>query len=399
MLLGGGPRGGPAIARYTPDGKLDAALDGDGIRIFDGPNLFPRAIAVAPDDKIVLVASLTDPSSGITDFEVLRLLPDGQLDPSFSEDGRLRTDFDDHYYSNPFDLAIDAEGNVVVAGNFREADPPPHIGIVRITPEGTLDVSFSGDGKARLTQQFAYGPGSVMPVAGSVYVAFGSLQGLGQTLGRQAGRPGGARSVVRGQRDRRYLRLYSVGPASRASRCGRRTGRTDTRRWHAVLGPCGDRLRRKRLRDPDAGERAAGSVIRHERHFVRTDNSGRNRERSGRPHLRRGSLRAAATYEEDFSLTRLTPNGVLDPRFSEDGSVSTDFEFGIDIAGSVLMAPDGKVVLAGLPTGARHEIARYETAPGPPDADADQVLDGNTAARRGLRVVPAAVRQSRRPSP
>src|SRR4051812_36225387 len=71
VVIGGGPQGGAAIARYSPNGAPDPTLDGDGVRTLDGP-LYPRAVAIQPDGKVVLVGSVSDAGSQVTEFEVIR---------------------------------------------------------------------------------------------------------------------------------------------------------------------------------------------------------------------------------------------------------------------------------------------------------------------------------------
>jgi uncharacterized delta-60 repeat protein len=49
----------------------------------------------------------------------------------------------------------------------------------------------------------------------------------------------------------------------------------------------------------------------------------------------------------DFLVARLTASGHLDPSFSSDGMAFEEFDIGVDVAYSVLVQPDGKIVAAG----------------------------------------------------
>ena len=49
-----------------------------------------------------------------------------------------------------------------------------------------------------------------------------------------------------------------------------------------------------------------------------------------------------------FALARYLPNGTLDPSFSGDGTVLTDFGSGRStVAYALALQPDGKIVVAG----------------------------------------------------
>src|SRR5207247_587941 len=49
----------------------------------------------------------------------------------------------------------------------------------------------------------------------------------------------------------------------------------------------------------------------------------------------------------DFALTRYNADGSLDPSFGQGGRATTDFG-GSDVANSLVMQPDGKLVAAGF---------------------------------------------------
>jgi uncharacterized delta-60 repeat protein len=66
----------------------------------------------------------------------------------------------------------------------------------------------------------------------------------------------------------------------------------------------------------------------------------------------------------NFALVRYNPNGTLDTSFNGVGSVTTDFG-GNDLAGAMLLQPDGNIVLGGSTnfgaTGNNFALARYTT--------------------------------------
>jgi uncharacterized delta-60 repeat protein len=119
-----------AVARYQPDGSLDNSFDGDGrfTLDFDGINDYDQAysVAVQADGKIIAVGyakSLDgNPNGTHTDFAILRLNPNGTLDSSFGNNGRVWTDFG--IFNPPagltgdtaYGVKIQPDGKFVVAG-------------------------------------------------------------------------------------------------------------------------------------------------------------------------------------------------------------------------------------------------------------------------------------------
>ena len=90
-IPGSGTAADFALARYNPDGALDTAFDGDGkvITDFASQTDYAVAIAVQPDRKILAAGWSRPPSEVPFDVAVARYNPDGSLDTSFSADGRV----------------------------------------------------------------------------------------------------------------------------------------------------------------------------------------------------------------------------------------------------------------------------------------------------------------------
>src|SRR4029434_11011729 len=77
-------------------------------------------------------------------FLVARYKLDGSLDPSFSRDGRVQTNFTGADFAN--DVAL--QGNkIVVVGLSMANNGSRYFALARYTPDGSLDTNFSGDGK------------------------------------------------------------------------------------------------------------------------------------------------------------------------------------------------------------------------------------------------------------
>jgi uncharacterized delta-60 repeat protein len=140
--------GGTQQARLkASSGQLDTSFSGDGkvTTAFASESVDEaHAVAVQSDGKIVAAGE----SAG--DFALARYTTTGTLDTSFGDGGRVETVFDLGSDDVASALAIQADGKIVAAGvsNNRFA-------LARYNTDGTLDTSFNGDGK--LMTHFAAG--------------------------------------------------------------------------------------------------------------------------------------------------------------------------------------------------------------------------------------------------
>ena len=137
------------LVRYNTDGSLDNSFSGDGkldldLGAFGGQN--PEAIVLQPDGKIVVGANQVD-ASGFY-FMIVRFNPDGTLDNSFSGDGRAIIDFEGAQFEDLKAIALQSDGKIVAAGAMRfTTSMSMDVAVGRLNADGTPDNSFSGDGK------------------------------------------------------------------------------------------------------------------------------------------------------------------------------------------------------------------------------------------------------------
>jgi uncharacterized delta-60 repeat protein len=134
-----------ALARYMPDGSLDPSFSGDGMVTTDFGDLGDHAYAVAVDSQDRIVAAGTGYTGVDFDFALARYSPDGSLDSTFGSGGTATTDFGEG--DGARGVAIDSRGRIVAVGN-----SSLHLDsfvLARYRPDGTLDDSFGGNGKAR----------------------------------------------------------------------------------------------------------------------------------------------------------------------------------------------------------------------------------------------------------
>ena len=135
-----------AVARFLPDGRLDASFSGDGRLSLDfgyGDDL-GSAVAVQRDGRIVVGGVASHRYRTEADFAVLRLRQNGTLDRTFSRDGIQSVNFAGRRYDDVYGLDLQLDGRIVAAGlssvGFRRDDP--RIAVLRLNRNGSLDRRF-----------------------------------------------------------------------------------------------------------------------------------------------------------------------------------------------------------------------------------------------------------------
>ncbi len=134
-----------ALARYNTDGSLDTTFDTDGKVSADisGSSDQAQAVAIQNDGKIV-IAGL-----GGNDFIVARFNSNGSLDTSFDTDGKVTTDFNASSTDYGYSMYLQPDQKIVVGGH-TNASGNSDMGLARYNTNGSLDTSFSTDGKANI---------------------------------------------------------------------------------------------------------------------------------------------------------------------------------------------------------------------------------------------------------
>jgi uncharacterized delta-60 repeat protein len=134
-----------ALARYNPDGSLDPTFGTDGkvTTDFFGNSDLAYAVAIQQDDHIVAAGRALNGSN--YDFALARYNPDGTLDPSFGTGGKATTDFFGGA-DVASGLTVQSDGNIVGVG-FAFNGSNFDFALARYTPGGTLDPTFGTGGK------------------------------------------------------------------------------------------------------------------------------------------------------------------------------------------------------------------------------------------------------------
>jgi uncharacterized delta-60 repeat protein len=273
-----------ALARYNSDGTLDPSFGGDGkvTTNFTPSADFAFGVAIQADGKIVATGRAGGSGGRVA---VARYNTDGTLDTSFSGDGKATTDFtagDDRADQ----VAIQGDGGIIVAGTAGYFGKNARVALVRYTTDGTLDATFGGDGK--VTTNLTAGFDSAFSVA--VQPVDQKIVAAGETRGNVA--------VLR----------YNVDGTLDSSFSG--DGKVTTS-FTAGLDYA-----------DDVALELGGKIVT----AGSADLFGHSR----------------------FAIARYNTNGTLDTTFGGDGKVTTNFTSGWDGAYDVEIQPaDGNVVAAG----------------------------------------------------
>jgi uncharacterized delta-60 repeat protein len=205
------------LARLNPDGSVDNnfVADADGV---------VRAIVVQPDGKVLLGGDFNS-VNGDTHSHVARLNEDGSVDGGFG----AGTDNTVH------SIALQNDGNVVIGGAFTTVNGSTLSGFALLNTDGTLDGSFNpgagsdgvvyavaveADGKVIVAGEFTSVSGADrirfarLNVNGSVDTSFDPGTGANGTVYSIAGQPdsavviGGDFTVVNGIKRNRIARIH-----------------------------------------------------------------------------------------------------------------------------------------------------------------------------------------------
>lgn len=134
-----------AMSRYNPDGSLDKDFNGSGrvVIYFSSDSFHDSGVSLQSDGKIVVAGYVTSESD--SDFALMRFNSDGTLDTSFDEDGRTTVEFDVRN-SYATSVMVQPDGNILAAG-YVQGDTDIDFALVRLNPDGSLDTTFDDDGK------------------------------------------------------------------------------------------------------------------------------------------------------------------------------------------------------------------------------------------------------------
>ncbi len=248
----------------------------------------------------------------------------GDLDPAFGAAGKVLTDFGGSDTANG--VAVQSDGKIVTAGEtFDPTSLADDFALARYNVNGSLDSGFGSGGKVRTD------------FGGSDFGTAVAVQADGKIV--VAG--GGFLTGVSTSTDFALARYNPDGSLD------------------STFGGSG-----KVVTDIHRGDVALGLAIQGDGKIVAV-----------------GTTNTAATgIDYDFALVRYNPNGSLDSSFGGVGWVITPFTTfasSRDIADSVVVQPDGKIVAAGVANASTPSVQDFALARYNPDGSLDGSFDGD----------------------
>ena len=339
VVAGGVQTNGFALARYSADGTADPSFGGDGL-VRTGGFPFSRAsvssIAAYPDGDIVAAGTtFTDPSREER-FALARYDHDGRLDPAFGDDGRVWTRFSPRN-SRASALAIQADGKIVVAGGASR-----DFALARYDPDGTLDTSFGDDGKVQSAFGSRYASAEAIAIQADGKIVAAGTAGVGETWFALATYHAdgtldasfGGDGKVRTRFGSPYASAHGI--AIQADGKIVAAGDASNRIALARFDPDGSL---------DASFGSDGKVTTRFRSDAAAADV--DVDADGRIILAGVVCCGIKPPGGRFGLARYTPVGTLDSSFGEDGRVKTAFRFGYGVGRALAIQPDGNIVAAG----------------------------------------------------
>jgi uncharacterized delta-60 repeat protein len=156
------------IVRFNPAGQLDTSFASSGVASIDignNTNDVLRNLLAVPDGRIYAVGATS--VVGGQDFGVARLLPNGTLDTTFSDTGRENIHFG---ILSEASSAVVQQGKVIVAGK-----SDTQLAVTRLLEDGNLDDSFGSGGRTLITvpnnKRFLVVGKAVVDSTNAIYIA------------------------------------------------------------------------------------------------------------------------------------------------------------------------------------------------------------------------------------
>lgn len=333
------------VIRLLPDGSLDPAFGSGGIaRVSVGPVDFAYALRIAPDDKVVVGGQTSSSPTGAGgDLLVFRLNTDGTLDSSFGTNGLVTQDFGGGEFVS--DLALESDGKVLVVSGTR---------VLRYQSDGALDPTFGVGGIATL----GFGANSVEArPSGEIVIGTQTQQ---EFIAWQL------------ESDGSIDQLFGVGGSGAVSFDAPSSLRDMTLQPDGKIvlsgsvtpNPFNIDFALARIDvdgSPDASFGVGGAV--------QTDigvgdfANGLGIQADGKI-VAAGTVATAFTGRSDIGVARYMPDGSLDASFGVGGTTLTDFGK-LEFPWKTAIQADGKIVVAGSSTSnpgradANYQVVRY----------------------------------------
>lgn len=190
------------LIRFNPDGSVDNTFFADAHPTGEGRGIvyvgagWPEVMALGlqSDGKIIaggVMTGMDDGTNNVISRNIVRINPDGTVDPTFQTAGTLQWPTGGINYINH--LIVEPDDKIVIAGGFqgvRNSNSDPFTirqGVARLHADGSLDTSFAlntrdfgvADGFAESVRVIIY---QVDRDAGGRYYVVGEIAGVGAPI-------------------------------------------------------------------------------------------------------------------------------------------------------------------------------------------------------------------------
>lgn len=279
-----------AVLMLNANGTPDLNFNGTGRRTYDfGSDDQATGVVVRPDGSIV-AGGFTD--SGSADFAAIALRSDGTLDPAFNPAGAVPGTISTSLGSvdKATGISLRADGKIVLTGSTTAGTgTTPNLGVLQLTRNGTIDTSFNNVGYNRID------------LGGAENILAGAIAPDGRIIA--AGNLAGNAIVAR------LVDPYAAGSGD------------------GLFNKLGVKLTDFNI--VGASDYATAVAVQKDGKIV--------------------VVGALDNISADAAIVRYNIDGTVDTTFSGDGVVQISLG-GLEYATSVVIQPDGKIVVAGYTT-------------------------------------------------
>lgn len=137
------------VMRYSIDGKPDQSFGNNGVVITNLRQYISvdavKKVAVQPDGKIIVVGMSVRSTNTDSDLAMVRYNVNGQLDPTFGNNGIVFTTVGATNYNIASDIKIQPDGKIVTTGT-ATINSTRYLIVCRYNTNGTLDNTFGENG-------------------------------------------------------------------------------------------------------------------------------------------------------------------------------------------------------------------------------------------------------------
>lgn len=340
------------VVQYNANGVPDAGFDGDGMVVTpvaaDDDCGATNAVVRQADGKFIVVAQLTNTMLQASDFVIRRYNTNGTADVGFGTNGRVATTFDTGL-NEAQAATVTPEGKIVVVGRSTpEGGAHAEFALAQYNADGSLDTSFANGGKA--TEAFEKGNDELKIV---LALPDDKLIAIGTSAYRQSNNTLRKHIVLckynaNGSQDTTFGtsgKVYSVFGENWntvITAALQPDGKILVSNMYGLVGQLGYSYEIIRYNADGSLDTAFGAEGKVSTDFTVTGiafDAGGKILVSGNGYLEAGNY--------GYFVNRYTANGTLDTAFDADGKVFVPFSTLTTEGVTVLLQPDGKIVLSG----------------------------------------------------